>query len=217
MKQYIYFFIGFALVGFGISQFINNQSELKDETKLEASISDIKDNNTTKDNNMTDGTNPIIKMKTTKGDITIELFRDKSPKTVGYIMDFVKEKYYDGILFHRVIKGFMIQGGDPLTKDPSKKALFGTGGPDFEFDDEFNDEKLVKGSIAMANSGKNTNGSQFFIVTAESTPWLDGAHTNFGKVIEGLEVAEKIESVEVDSNDLPLEDVKINTIEIIKE
>ena len=217
MKQYIYFFIGFALVGLGISQFISNQSEYREDTKLEANISDIKESNTIKDNNMSEVINPVIKMKTTKGDITIELFKDKSPKTVGYIMDFVKEKYYDGILFHRVIKGFMIQGGDPLTKDSSKKAMFGTGGPDFKFDDEFNDEKLVKGSIAMANSGKNTNGSQFFIVTAESTPWLDGAHTNFGKVIEGLEVAEQIENVEVDSNDLPLEDIKINTIEIIKE
>lgn len=212
MNKYIYVFVLVVIIGFGSLLFVgNNQSSTKD-SETESNTS-----NTIKDNNMSDIINPVIKMETTKGDITIELFKDKSPETVGYIMNFVKEKYYDGILFHRVIKGFMIQGGDPLTKDSSKKFLFGTGGPDFKFDDEFNDEKLVKGSIAMANSGKNTNGSQFFIVTAEATPWLDGVHTNFGKVIEGIEVAEEIENVEVDSNDLPIEDIKINTIEIIKE
>jgi len=217
MKQYIYFFIGFVLFGFGLSKVISNNSSYTKDPNLEANLSDIKEDDTINDNNMNDVINPLIKINTSKGDITVELFKDKSPKTVGYIMDFVRDDYYDDILFHRVIKDFMIQGGDPLTKDPSKKSIFGTGGPDFKFDDEFNDEKLVKGSIAMANSGKNTNGSQFFIVTAESTPWLDGAHTNFGKVVEGMEVAEAIENVEVDYNDLPIENVKINTIEIIKE
>ncbi len=217
MKQYIYFFIGFVLFGFGLSKVISNNSSYTKDPNLEANLSDIKEDDTINDNNMNDVINPLIKINTSKGDITVELFKDKSPKTVGYIMDFVRDDYYDDILFHRVIKDFMIQGGDPLTKDPSKKSIFGTGGPDFKFDDEFNDEKLVKGSIAMANSGKNTNGSQFFIVTAESTPWLDGAHTNFGKVVEGMEVVEAIENVEVDYNDLPIENVKINTIEIIKE
>ena len=217
MKQYIYFFIGFVLFGFGLSKVISNNSSYTKDPNLEANLSDIKEDDTINDNNMNDVINPLIKINTSKGDITVELFKDKSPKTVGYIMDFVRDDYYDDIIFHRVIKDFMIQGGDPLTKDPSKKSIFGTGGPDFKFDDEFNDEKLVKGSIAMANSGKNTNGSQFFIVTAESTPWLDGAHTNFGKVVEGMEVVEAIENVEVDYNDLPIENVKINTIEIIKE
>jgi len=205
MKQYIYFFIGFVLFGFGLSKVISNNSSYTKDPNLEANLSDIKEDDTINDNNMNDVINPLIKINTSKGDITVELFKDKSPKTVGYIMDFVRDDYYDDILFHRVIKDFMIQGGDPLTKDPSKKSIFGTGGPDFKFDDEFNDEKLVKGSIAMANSGKNTNGSQFFIVTAESTPWLDGAHTNLGKVVAGMEVVEAIENV------------KINTIEIIKE
>lgn len=217
MKQYIYFFIGFVLFGFGLSKVISNNSSYTKDPNLEANLSDIKEDDTINDNNMNDVINPLIKINTSKGDITVELFKDKSPKTVGYIMDFVRDDYYDDILFHRVIKDFMIQSGDPLTKDPSKKSIFGTGGPDFKFDDEFNDEKLVKGSIAMANSGKNTNGSQFFIVTAESTPWLDGAHTNFGKVVEGMEVVEAIENVEVDYNDLPIENVKIDTIEIIKE
>src|SRR3989338_3931145 len=123
--------------------------------------------------------------------------------------------FYDGTKFHRVIKDFMIQGGDPLSKDddPSND---GQGGPGYKFQDEINRHKLVKGSLAMANSGPNTNGSQFFIVTKDSTPWLDGKHTNFGYVTAGLDIVEKVEKVEVSENDRPIEDVVINGIELVK-
>lgn len=111
----------------------------------------------------------------------------------------------------------MIQGGDPLTKDNAMKARWGTGGPNYQFDDEFNNHKLVRGSLAMANSGPNTNGSQFFIVTAEATPWLDGKHTNFGEVTGGMDVVAKIENVATEgkgSIDRPIEDIIINSIEL---
>jgi cyclophilin family peptidyl-prolyl cis-trans isomerase len=103
----------------------------------------------------------------------------------------------------------MIQGGDPLSKDDTMKARWGTGGPGYKFADEFNNHKLVRGSLAMANSGPNTNGSQFFIVTAEATPWLDGKHTNFGRVINGMEIVEQIENVTTEGPDRPVEDVVI--------
>jgi cyclophilin family peptidyl-prolyl cis-trans isomerase len=156
-------------------------------------------------------------MKTNVGDITLELFDSKSPKTVENFLKLAGEGFYDGVKFHRVIADFMIQGGDPLSKDDSAQQLWGTGGPGYTFKDEFNDEKLVAGSLAMANAGPNTNGSQFFIVTADATPWLDGRHTNFGRVIEGMDIVEKIEAVEVDMRDRPATDMVIEGIEIIKE
>jgi peptidyl-prolyl cis-trans isomerase B (cyclophilin B) len=109
----------------------------------------------------------------------------------------------------------MIQGGDPLTKTGNKNQ-YGTGGPGYTFEDEINDKQLVRGSLAMANSGLNTNGSQFFIVTAESTPWLDGKHTNFGEVIEGMEVVDEIEALETDARDYPVKEVIIESIEIVE-
>jgi len=148
-------------------------------------------------------------MKTSKGEIKIKLFAKSTPETVNSFVYLAKNKFYDGLIFHRVIKDFMIQGGDPLGN--------GTGGPGYSFKDEKSDKKIVKGSLAMANAGPNTNGSQFFIVTAKETPWLDGKHTNFGEVIEGIEVVEKIESVQTDRNDKPLDEVIINSIEIIEE
>src|SRR3989344_6237773 len=112
-------------------------------------------------------------LQTNKGDITIEFFTEQAPNTVANFTKLSTEGFYDGIKFHRVIKGFMIQGGDPLTKDDSQMAMWGTGGPGYQFADEINQIKLERGVIAMANSGPNTNGSQFFIITAEATPWLD--------------------------------------------
>jgi len=156
-------------------------------------------------------------MKTNVGDITLELFDSKSPKTVENFLKLAGEGFYDGVKFHRVIADFMIQGGDPLSKDDSAQQLWGTGGPGYTFEDEFNDEKLVAGSLAMANAGPNTNGSQFFIVTADATPWLDGRHTNFGRVIDGMDIVEKIEAVEVDMRDRPATDMVIEGIEIINE
>lgn len=148
-------------------------------------------------------------IKTNKGDITVEIYADDSPKTVENFVQLAGEGFYDGTRFHRVIKDFMIQGGDPLSKDDAQKAVWGTGGPGYTFADEINAHKLVKGSLAMANAGPNTNGSQFFIVTATATPWLDGAHTNFGQVTEGMDIVDMIGATATDANDRPVEDVVI--------
>ncbi len=131
-------------------------------------------------------------LHTTKGDIEIELYADKAPKTVKNFTDLIADKFYDGTKFHRVIKDFMIQGGDPLSKTDDT-SRYGTGGPGYTFEDEKNGLPVVRGEIAMANSGPNTNGSQFFIVTTKAAPWLDGKHTVFGKVIKGMNVVDMIE------------------------
>ena len=154
-----------------------------------------------------------ITMETSEGSIELELFKDKSPKTVENFTKLACEGFYDNTKFHRVIDGFMIQGGDPLSKEQDK-TRWGTGGPGYKFADEFNDEKLVAGSLAMANSGANTNGSQFFIVTAESTPWLDKRHTNFGKVTKGMDIVEKIEKSPRDQRDVPLADVVLKKVTV---
>ena len=149
-----------------------------------------------------------VVLKTNKGDITIELYGDESPKTVNNFLNLAERGFYDGVIFHRVIKDFMIQGGDP--------DGIGTGGPGYTFADEFNNHKLVRGALAMANAGPNTNGSQFFIVTAEETPWLDGKHTNFGHVTDGMDVVEAIEATPTDPMDKPIDDVVIESIELLK-
>lgn len=153
-------------------------------------------------------------IKTSKGDITVEFYQE-SPVTVNNFMNLAQSGFYNGTKFHRVISDFMIQGGDPNTKTDAV-ATYGTGGPDYRFGDEFNNYKLLAGSLAMANGGPNTNGSQFFIVTADATPWLDGKHTNFGRVTSGMEVVKSIEAVETNANDLPLEDITIDSIELKK-
>ncbi|MFA6170937.1 MAG: peptidylprolyl isomerase [Patescibacteria group bacterium] len=151
-------------------------------------------------------------IKTNFGDITVKFYSQESPVTVNVFLNLAKKNFYDGTKFHRVIKDFMIQGGDPLSKDDDP-TNDGQGGPGFQFQDEINPHKLVQGSLAMANSGPNTNGSQFFIVTASSTPWLDGKHTNFGYVVDGLDTVLKIGDLETRS-DRPLEDVIIEKIEL---
>ncbi|MFH0856739.1 MAG: peptidylprolyl isomerase [bacterium] len=153
-------------------------------------------------------------IKTNFGDIKVKFYNNLSPMTVNNFLNLAKSGFYNGTKFHRVIKDFMIQGGDPNSKDDDW-SNDGTGGPGYKFNDEFNDSKLVRGSLAMANSGPNTNGSQFFIVTAESTPWLDGRHTNFGEVIEGMDAVLKIEAAEKNENDHPLSDVVIENVELI--
>ena len=136
-------------------------------------------------------------MHTTHGAIVLELFDDDAPKTVANFRELSERGFYDGLIFHRVIPDFMIQGGCPQGT--------GTGGPGYEFEDEINDHKLVRGSLAMANAGPNTNGSQFFIVTLEATPWLDGKHTNFGQVTGGMDVVDKLEGLPTDGRDRPRE------------
>ncbi|OHA50589.1 MAG: peptidylprolyl isomerase [Candidatus Terrybacteria bacterium RIFCSPLOWO2_02_42_20] len=155
-------------------------------------------------------------MKTNIGEINLELFAQAAPETVGNFIKLSKEKFYDGTRFHRVIKGFMIQGGDPNSKDDDW-SNDGIGGPGYVFKDEINSNKIIRGVLAMANAGPNTNGSQFFIVTAESAPWLDGKHTIFGKVIGGIDVVDKIENSATDKtkNDHPVENVTVESVIIV--
>ncbi|TSC84404.1 MAG: peptidyl-prolyl cis-trans isomerase B (cyclophilin B) [Parcubacteria group bacterium Gr01-1014_17] len=142
-------------------------------------------------------------LKTNYGSVQISFLHDKAPKTVANFIALVEKGFFDGTKFHRVIADFMIQGGDPLSKDDTHSELWGTGGPGYQFADEINDEKFMRGAVAMANSGPNTNGSQFFVVTAKETPWLAGKHTIFAKVTAGLDVALAISHAEVGARDIP--------------
>ncbi len=146
------------------------------------------------------------KMNTNHGTIALELFDDDAPKTVGNFRKLAGEGFYDGITFHRVIRDFMIQGGCPEGT--------GTGGPGYTFEDEINPHKVVRGALAMANAGPNTNGSQFFIVTTDAAPWLDGKHTVFGQVTAGMDAVDAIEELPTDARDRPLEPVLIESIEL---
>lgn len=152
-------------------------------------------------------------MRTSKGEITIE-FGDATPNTVANFTKLAKEGFYDGTKFHRVIQGFMIQGGDPLTKDDAQQFRWGTGGPGYTFADEISPaNKNEVGTISMANAGPNTNGSQFFINVAANN-FLDPKHTVFGKVVSGMDVVQMIENVETNEIDRPLEPVVIEHVEI---
>jgi cyclophilin family peptidyl-prolyl cis-trans isomerase len=145
-------------------------------------------------------------LHTNHGDITVSFFDEDAPKTVGNFTELAGKGFYDGVIFHRVIRDFMIQGGDPTGT--------GTGGPGYTFEDEINNHKIVRGALAMANAGPNTNGSQFFIVTTAEAPWLDGKHTVFGQVTSGMEAVDAIEGQATDGRDKPLEDAKIERIEL---
>ena len=145
-------------------------------------------------------------LHTNKGAIAVELFDEDAPKTVGNFVKLAADGFYDGVIFHRVIPDFMIQGGDPTGT--------GSGGPGYQFEDEFNQHKVIRGALAMANAGPNTNGSQFFIVTADETPWLDGKHTVFGRVTDGMDVVDAISAVDRDARDKPYEDVVIERVEV---
>src|SRR6266566_5181934 len=145
-------------------------------------------------------------LHTNQGAIGVELFPNEAPKTVDNFVKLARDGFYDGLIFHRVIPDFMIQGGDPTGT--------GSGGPGYSFEDEFNEHKVERGALAMANAGPNTNGSQFFIVTTSAAPWLDGKHTVFGRVAEGMDVVDKISAVETDAHDKPHEDVLIERVEL---
>ena len=153
--------------------------------------------------------NRKVKFTTTLGDFTAELFEDKAPKTAGNFIALVEKGFYDGIIFHRVIDDFMIQGGDPTGP--------GMGGPGYEIDDEFGPglRHDSEGILSMANAGPNTGGSQFFI-TLVPTPWLDGHHAIFGRITEGMDVVHKIGSTPTDYADRPLKDVVMTRVEIVK-
>ena len=153
-------------------------------------------------------------LHTNKGDIVIEFFDKQAPKTVANFEKLAQSGFYNGVKFHRVIKGFMIQGGDPLTKDDSKEALWGTGDPGYKFADEIGPQnRNDAGTISMANAGPNTNGSQFFI-NVNGNNFLDGKHTVFGKVITGMEVVKEIENTKTDENDRPAQSVVIEGISL---
>jgi peptidyl-prolyl cis-trans isomerase B (cyclophilin B) len=143
-------------------------------------------------------------MTTNLGDISIELFDEDAPKTVTNFKQLAEKGFYDGVIFHRIIKDFMIQGGDPTGT--------GTGGPGYSFEDEINDHKIVRGALAMANAGPNTNGSQFFIVTTGEAPWLDGKHTVFGRVTDGMDVVDRIEGADTDARDKPRDEIRIESV-----
>ena len=145
-------------------------------------------------------------MHTSAGPIQLELFDEDAPKTVENFRKLSTDGFYDGLVFHRVIPDFMIQGGCPEGT--------GTGGPGYTFEDEFNDHKIERGVLAMANAGPNTNGSQFFIVTTEAAPWLDGKHTVFGRVTEGMDAVDAIERTPTGANDRPIEDQKLERVEL---
>ncbi len=150
----------------------------------------------------------IVVMETTAGTIKIRLFPNKAPKTVENFIGLVDKGYYDGIIFHRVIPDFMIQGGDPTGTGTGGESLWGG-----KFEDEFSpDLKNIRGALSMANSGPNTNGSQFFVVQAEATPWLDGRHSVFGQVFEGMDIVDKIANAERDARDKPLEDISMTKV-----
>src|SRR3954464_4709894 len=145
-------------------------------------------------------------MRTNQGDIVLELFDEDAPKTVDNFKKLAGQGFYDGVIFHRVIRDFMIQGGDPTGT--------GTGGPGYTFEDEFTDHKVVRGAVALANAGPNTNGSQFFIVTTDAAPWLDGKHTVFGEVSAGMDVVDKIEGLDTDARDKPRDEARIESVEL---
>jgi peptidyl-prolyl cis-trans isomerase B (cyclophilin B) len=145
-------------------------------------------------------------LHTNHGAIAIELFDEDAPKTVDNFLKLARDGFYNGVIFHRVIPDFMVQGGDPTGT--------GSGGPGYQFEDEFNDNKVVRGALAMANAGPNTNGSQFFIVTTEAASWLDGKHTVFGRVTDGMDVVDAISALETDARDRPREDVAIERVDV---
>ena len=149
---------------------------------------------------------PSAILHTNHGDIEVDLFEDDAPKTVENFVKLAGDGFYDGVIFHRVIKDFMIQGGDPTGT--------GTGGPGYTFEDEINSRKVVRGALAMANAGPNTNGSQFFIVTTGEAPWLDGKHTVFGEVTSGMDAVDSIEGTETGAGDRPVDDARIESVEL---
>ncbi len=146
-------------------------------------------------------------MQTNQGTIEIELYDEDAPKTVDNFKKLAGDGFYDGVIFHRVIPDFMIQGGDPTGT--------GSGGPGYQFEDEANDHGVERGVLAMANAGPNTNGSQFFIVTADACPWLNGKHTVFGRVTGGMDVVDAISHAETGPGDRPRDEIRIESIALV--
>ena len=202
--------------------------DLKKEAQKSTQEPAAKNNNSNVEKNMSTSQNTtgdnsaLVKkyqsavLKTSMGDITLKFYGDKTPVTVGNFLKLAESGFYDGVKFHRVIKGFMIQGGDPNSKTTDTSS-WGTGGPGYRFDDELTgEEKSPQGTLAMANAGPNTNGSQFFIVTASPAAPLPPSYTVFGEVVSGLDTALAIEKVKTLPGDRPAEDVVIESIELLE-
>lgn len=190
--------------------FVINKNE--DKLKTENNVEEKKEINSINTNDVNKNMKATI--KTNKGDIVLELFGDKVPNTAGNFAKLAKEGFYDGTKFHRIIAGFMIQGGDPLTKDDSMQSRWGTGDPGYKFADEFaTGLSNVTGTISMANSGPNTNGSQFFINVADNT-FLDGKHAVFGKVIEGMDLVIALSQSAKNERDVPVEAIVLEKVTV---
>lgn len=205
--------LGF-LIAFGFALFkifnMTDENKVQNSTLITPETKEVVKEETA--NNTTSKANVVV-IKTSMGNVKLELYPEKAPLTVENFLKLSKSAFYEGTKFHRVIKDFMIQGGDPNSKN-ADWSTHGMGGPGYQFKDEINDIKLVAGVLAMANSGPDTNGSQFFIVTAPATPWLDGRHTAFGRVVEGMDVVRAIENVEVDHvrGDHPIKDIVVEKV-----
>ena len=214
MTNWVLFFFSIAAALVSIYYFINlteNEAGRFMATTLENTASASKMNKTTIGQSYKVA-GKIAVLKTNYGEIELELFADTAPNTVANFKKLAESGFYNEVRFHRVIKGFMIQGGDPLSKDLAERTRWGTGGPGYRFNDELaGDEKYLEGTLAMANSGPNTNGSQFFIVTANPGVALPPSYTVFGKVVKGMEVALIIESAKTGPNDQPVQDVIIES------
>jgi peptidyl-prolyl cis-trans isomerase B (cyclophilin B) len=218
LKRYInptaiFYILILVIITLLIGYASGDKKENKNIAESGASIDANKETKKINLNNMTDIKTQVVTMETNMGNIELELYPDKAPKTVDNFIKLAKSGFYDNTKFHRVIKGFMIQGGDPYTKGEDI-SVYGTGGPGYKFEDEKNDLNMVRGMIAMANSGPNTNGSQFFIVTMPNADYLTGKHTIFGKVISGMEIVDKIEAVKTTGRpyDRPLMPVIVNKV-----
>lgn len=205
--------IGAAVYFGSIKTTVKNVTPSTTENGIVAGEQNVTNNNSTQ-NTMDNTKVTQATIKTNYGSIVVE-FDNKAPNTVANFAKLSSEKFYDGVKFHRVIKGFMIQAGDPFSKDDSLKSQWGTGGPGYKFNDELTgQEKYPTGTLAMANAGPNTNGSQFFIVTAQGEAPLPPSYTVFGHVVSGIETALKIEAVQTETNDRPVSPVVIESIEI---
>ncbi len=210
-KLYILLIVVILISVGGYFLFTRDTREEFMEKEKEETMSDVDNIVTSSDTIMT------AIMQTNFGEIKLELFSSDAPKTVENFIKLAEDGFYDGTKFHRVIKGFMIQGGDPLTKDDSLKDRWGTGGPGYTFADEIhsNNHNII-GMISMANAGPDTNGSQFFI-NIDNNNFLDTKHTVFGKVIEGMDIIAKIEEVATLGPDRPIDDVIIESVKIVGE
>ena len=210
----IYILIGVVvLVIGGYYLFVQNRDGVEEVIEINEAKESVDENDNTIVT-QTDTINMIVTMQTNHGEIILELFLSDAPLTVNNFTKLAKDGFYDGTKFHRVIKGFMIQGGDPLTKDNALKDQWGTGGPGYQFADEIHaNNQNNTGTISMANAGPNTNGSQFFINVADNNS-LDTKHTVFGKVTSGMDVVQAIENVATEGPDRPVEDVVIESITI---